>query len=210
MTYEELKDQVAFRLNREGDSRISQAISQFATDRIRYFQTKLYWPSEEITTSAVTLVAGQASYALTDDPLQIQKILLVRILLGSSWIPMTRADSFEELLTWDATSPSIQSVPAYWALLGNNFRVYPAPNQVYSIQLTVQSRFAEPASDATENFWTTDAATLIIESVCADICLLFLNDEPRALRHAAAAKREKQMLDNQSMTLLGPLTVRPY
>jgi hypothetical protein len=215
MTYGELKQQVATRLNRPDlltavpPSTVA-IIPSMVADRIRFYQKALYAPSETLDYS-ITCIPGQSIYPFAPYPslVNVQSVLNVRLLLGV-WIPLTRAPWYEELLAVDVVNPPFQTLPAYWATYGETLRLYPTPGQPYPLELMVSAAPPEPVNDSATNFWTDKAATLLIEATCADICRLVLNDEARATQHQWATEREAKSLRDYTARLRGPFMIQPH
>jgi hypothetical protein len=110
----------------------------------------------------------------------------------------------------DVNQPPTTSVPFYWSIFGRMFRMFPAPNEVSTVELTAEAQPLPPRLPDDSNFWTNEGFTLIVEATCEDICRLFLNDIPRAEAHAQARDREYKNLDGQTIRLIGPIQVRSH
>jgi len=74
----------------------------------------------------------------------------------------------------------------------------------------VKAQILPPRLNTDSNFWTNEAFTLIVESSCADIAQLFLNDQPRAQAHKMAADRELHELRGQTHRILGTMKIQGY
>lgn len=215
MTLADLQQQIATRLNRP-DLLQAVAPSTIAiipatiSDRIRFYQKALFSPSEQLDYS-ITCIPGQSIYSLQNYPSlkNVQAILGVR-LLQSVWLPLSRVNWYEQILWVDVVNPPFQSLPAWWATYGQTLRVYPTPGAPYPLELMCNAAVAEPVLPTDENFWTDQAATLIMEATCADICRLFINDEARATQHQWATEREAKTLRDYTGRLRGPMIVQSY
>jgi len=216
MTLGELKENIATRLNRPdlltavSPSTIA-IIPMFVSDRIRYYQKSLWTPSEVLDLS-VTTIPSQNTYAFAQYPNLVgtQWINNIYLLQGSIWIPLARTDWFSDILEADVLEPPFVSLPSWWSVYGPAFRLYPTPSAPYPLKIECCLSPPEPAADDKSNFWTEEAATCIIEAVCADICRLTLNDDARATAHQWAAQREADSLTQKTRRLRGPATVRAW
>lgn len=204
--YGQVLDQVLFLLNRQGDPRILDAAQRLTTDRAYFYANEMFFPAERQDTSVI-LIPGQAYYPL---PAGTLSVFYARVNLNGNWIPMTQVDITYILGNDVSTNPPTTSPPNYFAIQGGKIRLYPRPDQVYQLELSVEAQILPPRLSTDSNFWTNEGFTLIVESTCEDIARLYLNDEPRAQRHGAAAQRELQMLRGATNRLIGPIKIQGY
>lgn len=194
-----------FLLNRTSDPLIQSAALSLSADRCYYYANAFFFASERTDTSLI-LTPGQQSYPL---PAGVLDVLMARLNLNGTWIPMQRVE-YRELLYMDVIQPPTTSVPFYYSIFGRLFRMFPAPDQVYQVELTAEAQPLPPRDLTDSNFWTNEGFTLIVEATCEDICRLFLNDIPRANAHGQARQREYLNLVGQSLRLEGPIQVRGH
>lgn len=211
VTYNELQQRIATRLNRPDlllpvAPALTAVIPDLVQDRILYYQKALYAPSEVLDYS-ITTIPSQSIYFLSTG---MQALFRVRLLLVNIWIPLTRVDFYSDILMADVLSPPFITLPSYWATYGQTIRLYPTPNLPYPIEIMGNASPPAPVNPNDDDFWTEEAATLIIEAACADICRLVLNDEERANRHQLAVGREQHSLLEWSQRLRGPTQIRPW
>lgn len=218
MNYGDLKQSISTRLNRPDlltpiPPSTQAIIPTLVQDRILFLQKKLYSPSEQLDYS-ITCIPHQGIYNLQTSVYpslnNVQTIFYVRLLYGSVWRPLTRVDWYTDLLDSDVLQPAFVSLPSYWATYGQTLRLYPQPDNPYPLELTCSTAPPAPVADTDTNFWTDQGQTAVIESVCADICRLVLNDDARATQHEFASQREMHELLTYTQRLRGPARIRPH
>ena len=211
MTYAELLQSVATRLNRFDlltpvPPSSEAVIPSFIQDRVLFYQRALYSPAEQLNYD-LTCIPSQNTYML---PPGTQAVHYVRLLQGSIWIPLRRADWYQTILNVDALNPPFITLPYVYATYGQAIRLYPTPAFPYPLELMVDAAVPAPVNDADVNWWTSEAQTLVAEAACADICRAVLNDLPRAEEHEKLAAREHQSLKSFTQRLRGPSQISPY
>ena len=211
MTYADLQQSVATRLNRPDflaavPPSTQAVIPTFIQDRILYYQKALYAPSELLDYS-ITTIQGQSIYVL---PLGMQALFRVRFLLGSIWVPLARVERYDDLLQVDVVNPPILTLPSLWATYGQTLRLYPTPVQAYPIEIMGNGAPPAPVLDTDDNFWTEEAATLIIKASAAEICSDVINNPTRAAVFAGGARIEAHSLLEYTQRLRGPTFIQPH
>ncbi len=211
MTYLELQQAIAGRLNRPElltpiPPATTAIIPDFVQDRVTYYQKKCFAPSEQLDYS-ITTIASQNTYPM---PTWTQAIRGVRLLLGSIWIPLTRADWYWDMLISDALNPPFVTLPAYWRQFGQAIRLYPTPNIAYPLELMSNASPPAPVDPADSNFWTNEARTLIIVASMVEICEQQLSDFDRADRLRRPLAREEQSMLDYTRQLEGPSQIRSW
>lgn len=201
LTYAQVKSAIADRLNRDD---LTTVIADFAADRIEYYQKECFYAGR-VLNGSISTVVGTKNYSF---PTGWEQVVTIRILNGSTWIELIQK-SYDELQEMDSLQPSVQSLPAYWAPFADQFYVFPAPNAIYSLELTMDLP-PNPPADAASNFWTGDAQTLVIEGTCAEICATYLNDPVREARHRPLEERELISLSSKTIRARGGIRTRPY
>ena len=199
-TYGEVIQAITRRLNRDD---LDQIAREFAVDRIDYFKKNCFY-QWRITDASIITVAGVSLYNF---PAGFEQVTDISLLVGS-WRTIDPI-TYAEMMEMDVVEPPVQGVPNYWAPIGPQFRLFPAPGTAYPLQLTMDLPQGPPAENAS-NFWTLDARTLIIEATIAEICDSYLNDPVRAARHGKLADREELALGTKTMRLRGGIQVRGW
>lgn len=125
------------------------------------------------------------------------------------WIPLDKV-KYRDILIADTLAPPNQAQPSMWGQFNTQFRLYPCPDQQYVIEITGDASPAAPTLDGDSNFWTTDAATLIINSTTAEVYELYLGNEAAAQKYRRIELREKKKLLKISFNLGDPPVLRGH
>lgn len=96
--------------------------------------------------------------------------------LSGVWLDMVRV-SYDQLLNEDVLSPSLRSLPYEFAQFNSMFRLYPAASATFPLECTGSGAPAPPINDTDDNFWTEDAAWLIIASTVNEVRRGYLHEE---------------------------------
>lgn len=199
LTYLQLVAEIIKRLNRPDFDGIARDVS---ADRIDYYKKECFYGGQATDTS-ITTVAGTRFY---NYPSGFEQVNQIQLLNGSVWLPLTQKP-YWYINNIDLLQTPVQSLPAYWAPYGSQFRLFPTPNAAHSIKLTMDLPPGPPADDAT-NFWTTAAQSLVINGTCAEIADVYLQLEPNKYR--PLEERELISLGSKSIRLRGGIQTRPY
>jgi hypothetical protein len=132
-------------------------------------------------------------------------------LASGVWITM-RKMSYRDLLLIDDLQPPVTTIPSRWAPFNNQFRLYPAPGAPFTVEITGNGAPPVPFADTDDNFWTEDAALLIIAGTTAEIMENYLGGEmvQDAQSHRKREDREYKRLLKVSLRLGGPHVVEPH
>lgn len=158
-TLADLKATIANDINRDD---LSNQIADAITTAIEHYKEERTFFNETRSTTFVT-VSAQSDYTVSDDadiPLfyEIDGMFLEDA-SGESY-PLTRYDpvDIEQLLDNSAASGR----PYAYAYIDQTFRLYPIPDQVYTVRPIGAIEYAAPATDGeADNFWMTKAFELI-------------------------------------------------
>lgn len=216
LTYSELRQNIAGRLNRDDLDTIpltsTSVIHQFVKDRVNHYNREFFYNAQFIDTSKST-VAGEQWVNL---PSGWQDVKGVRLLQGgANWIPVTRS-LHEAVNHMHSVTPVIRSLPANFAIhpnptgLAMALRFFPAPDVVYPIELLMDKPPDAPTTDAEVSFWTCDAQTLLIEAVCEEICRKRINRPLKAAEHQRGKEEAEASLTSKSIRIAGGIQVRPW
>ena len=127
-TYGEVIQAITRRLNRDD---LDQIAREFAVDRIDYFKKNCFY-QWRITDASIATVAGVSLYNF---PAGFEQVTDISLLVGS-WRTI-EAITYAEMMEMDVVEPPVQGVPNYWAPIGPQFRLFPAPGTAYPLQLTM-------------------------------------------------------------------------
>lgn len=144
------------------------AIRSKISAAIRHYQpTRLFFnESRDVT---FTTVIGQTEYTFASDiGTEFYKIDGVWLTQGTNVYQLRRCDyrALEILLDGNSTS----SQPTSFAWIDRQMRLYPEPNDAYTVRVTGHIKLAAPASDAESgNAWMTEAYDLIMARAKAEL-----------------------------------------
>jgi len=207
LTYLQVLAAIRSRLNRESsgdDTEWNQVARDFSADRVTYYKKFLFYEGQ-VEDVSVNTVKGTKFYNF---PTGWENVNSIWVNNGGVWVPLTR-NVHTDILKFDSLEPAVESLPARWATLAAQFRLFPVPDKVYNLKLVMDIPSNVPA-DASSNFWTDDAQSLTINSSCAEICALYLNDEVRERKFRAAERREKIALISKTIRIGGGLRTDPH
>lgn len=129
--------------------------------------------------------------------------------LYGTWLSLSKMNYYR-MIEVDVTAPNNQAQPSWWSQFNTQFRLYPVPDAAYALECTGNAAPAAPVNDQDTNFWTTDAATLIINATCAEVRNLYLHDQEGAAPYAAATDRERHKLMKLTVNTGNPLIIRDH
>lgn len=176
---------------------------QYARGRIEFYTKELFYPSAQ--TSYFTTQPGIAQYPFWP----AQQIEKVRLLLNAAWIPIDFTP-WRNIIDDDTISPPVQTIPAEYSLRNNTIRFFPVPAGAWVIELTLGTKIPAPLSDNDVNFWTQDAAELIIAATVRIMATTVLKEPDRAELAAQNEQAEYLSLREQSHRIRGGIFVKPY
>jgi len=184
-TYSDMRARIADELANDGDISTAQ-INYAIQDSIKLYERRGWWFNQKTATFAT--VASQEYYSSADlaDIPNIVQIDSATVTDGNVRSPM-RAVAFQAID--DCQDGSIIAEPVLFAAYKENIRLYPIPDQIYTVTLSYVYRLATLSADGDTNAWTEDAEELIRQSAKRRIALNYLASEEVAAR-CAALERE--------------------
>lgn len=90
-----------------------------------------HYESPLLKTLNLPLVAGQQEYDIPEDAFE-QRLEKVEVVLNSTYTPL-KAISYRDISYYE--SPSNVNIPYYYCIVGNKFRIVPAPSGTYGLRL---------------------------------------------------------------------------
>lgn len=135
---------------------IQAAIKFYENDPFEFNQTE----------AELNTIVGDDAYSLPTDYFKYQHL---NIKLGSEKPDPMHWRSYP----WIANrrQPTIQrSRPCYFTIYRNEFRIYPAPDQVYTLTLAYLYRLPALSADSDTNAWMTTAEELIRCAAAKRVC----------------------------------------
>lgn len=209
MNWGELLQAIPYRLNR--DDLPPDFVLEMALERISFYSPLLFLPAETVNYS-ITLQPGQQFYQL---PEGAQNIRYVRVLYNGIW-QVVPPRPYREILDMDVLQPPFTTLPvSAWATLGNQLRIYPAPDQQYPLELTMWGLIPPPTDPSdTTNFWVLDGRVLLINSTCGEICRerldIAIPNSPRIAAFDRNTAEALEMLQTQVLQFGGPVIMRQW
>lgn len=140
------------------DATITTSVNSAILSSIAFYERKRFWFNQK--TGTFTTIANQEYYDDSDNT-DISGLLEVKSMvaaLDSSKSPI-HSIAFESL---DAMQDGLVSGwPSYFAYFNEQIRLYPMPDDAYTVTMAYHYRFPTLSADADTNPWTTDAEELI-------------------------------------------------
>lgn len=198
-----LKSRIATEIHRTD---LTTNIADAIVDAVQIYQGRRFAFNQRRATFGT--VDGREFYATTDSPATIPTdigeidSLLVTVGTRKSRLEPWTYDYMEER----ASATNTENEPSAYAWYANQLRLYPVPDAVYTMTISYLQKVVSPATDGTNNIWTTEAEALIRH--CAKKVLyrdVIVDPEGAAICAAAEAdeymrlKKDAQQLSTGSM-----------
>lgn len=202
-----MKERIARELRRTNiDTQIAEAIS---TAIAQYDGERFYWNESRQTTFST--VVSQEFYTATDVGAEIWKLDYIELYVDDQPFTLVVEDDPEriERLSMNNTQTG---QPRYYSYYGNKLRLYPSPDDVYTVRVGGVLSIAAPATDAeTGNVWMTTAEYLIRLRAKYEIAINVLHDAELAQYFGAAVEQELERLKKRTAHRVqtGGWTMRP-
>ena len=164
---------------------LTSAIAREIASAVRYYQSKTAYFQERDSFEFQT-VAGQDRYSYTD-------AAEIANLISIDYVHLLQAGSVLDLkydspanLDLIAFTPS-QGVPSNWTYASQTLRLYPVPNDAYTVRIMGLIPAGMPQADETPNNpWMQDAEELIRSRAKRNLYLHSLGDQGMAAAMKAA------------------------
>lgn len=130
---------------------LTSQIALKITEAIKFYQSKRFFFNETDGIEFQTLSTDTIPYLYDIDA--------VYVLIGNDWNLMSKISPEQ----WRILSTSTTTgQPVNWVYFQEEMRIYPDPDQEYTIKIMAHYRVQEPASDAEEgNRWMVEGEALI-------------------------------------------------
>jgi hypothetical protein len=189
-TYGDLKTLIASDLRR---TNLTSEIAQAILDAISDHEVERFW-FNDIGTYSLSTVNGTNLYTLSAQaPIyEFIKIDRAKIQVGNTWYDLDEVgwDDMDQMYSTATTGQ-----PFNWARLGaDQFRVYPTPTAVYSIEIFGHYRLTPLSVDSDSNDWTNRARNLIRYTAEKRLYTYPIRDMQQAQVADAAGMRELEYL----------------
>lgn len=179
-------------------------IDEAIGDAITFHQSKRFYFNESRTVTFVT-VAGTDMYTFNTPTLvgtigaEFYKIDEVNIVIGGSVTRLRRTNY--DWLEQTADNNTSQGQPYDYAYVGRQMRIYPIPDQIYTIRIIGHQKFDAPVDDTvTDNVWMNEGFELIRSRAKAQFAMHVIEDEALAQR--------MQIMERSAMGALREATYR--
>lgn len=128
--------------------------------------------------------------------------------LSGVWLDMVKV-SYDQIINEDVLSPSLASLPYEYGQFNTQFRLYPVASATFPLECTGNAAPAAPVVDTDDNFWTEDAAWLIIASTTNEIRKGYLHEEANQ-QDLILENLERRRLMKISGDLMDNLQIRSW
>jgi hypothetical protein len=168
---------------------LTSQIAYAITDAIAAYQGERWHFAESRTTVSFSTVDAQEFYTSSDDAdiANIRKIDYVVLYVGDDTrkLEYTCPEDMEHL----SANGTQEGTPWAYGWYDNKIRLYPVPDQAYTIRIAAHVKVAAPASDSeASNPWMTDAERLIRSRAKLELALHVLRDSDLAATMAEAVQ----------------------
>jgi hypothetical protein len=174
---------------------ITDAITAYEDERFHFNETRaITFPTE----------LGQEFYDENDAAAiaTIQKVDYVKVYIGDQAFDVRYEDPGEmESLS---VSGTMRGIPWSYTWYGNQVRLYPTPDQAYTIRIGASVKVAPPVADDTAgNAWMTHAERLIRSRAKLELALHVLKDDALAATMAQGVTEAWDQLKARTNQLTG-------
>lgn len=192
-------------------SDLTSQIAYAITDAIEAYEDERFYFNESRTID-LTTVANQEFYDENDLAAfaNLVDIDYVTIFIGDQ--PFQLVGMTPERAEWSSSNGTSTGQPTWYAYYAEQMRLYPVPNEVWTVKIAGAVKVAPPATDEeTGNAWMTKAARLIRSRAKLELALHVLHDEEMAATLSQAVEEAKEQLDSRSMKIMqvGQGRIRP-
>lgn len=149
-TYIETQQRIADEISRDD---LTTNIRQEILSAIEYYKQRRFWWNE--TTGTTTTVASTNYVSLPSDFVDLD---ILQITVGSN-TTLLKQETYEAIVDWDINGQTGQ--PTSFALYQDRVRLYPTPNDAYTLTFHYVKALTALSDDADSNAWLTEGEELI-------------------------------------------------
>lgn len=189
-------------------SDIAPQVKRAVLSAIRFHEGERFWFNETRDYTFQT-VSGAEEYAITETSgiADFEKVDYLKIRIGSLWEPVGRISPTE----MEALNDQVQTGQPYnWSYYNKKFRLYPVPNDAYTVRVAGHYKLTALADDSDENAWTVEAEDMIEERAKSIIYAKTLHDPALASVHAALADDFLTVLRTKTGRRTGTGRIKPW
>jgi hypothetical protein len=178
--YSTMRTRIADELANDGDITTAQ-INYAIQDTIKQYERRPWWFNQK--TATFPTIASQEYYGSSDlaDIPNIVQIIAATVTVSNLKAPLKALDYVS---IDDEQDGSVTGEPRVFASFKNEIRLFPIPNDAYTITLSYIYRLTALSADADTNAWMVEAEELIRSGAKRRIALNYLESEEVAARFA--------------------------
>jgi hypothetical protein len=192
-----MKARIALELRREN---IYVQIEQAVSTAIDAYQSEP-WAFSETRNTTFQTVVGDEFYG--EELCDLIKIDYVKLIVGTTPYTLEAGDP-SQIESWSQTA-TIEGEPTTYVWYGDEMRLYPVPNDEWTVRVAGTFKVAEPDDDdEADNAWMTTAERLIRSRAKWELAMHVLMDEELAARMSAAIEEAHLDLKKQLMRKVMP------
>jgi hypothetical protein len=175
-----MRTRIADELANDGDITTAQ-INYAIQDTIKQYERRPWWFNQK--TATFPAIASREYYGSADlaDIPNIVQIIAATVTVSSMKAPLKALDY---VAIDDEQDGSVVGEPRVFASFKNEIRLFPIPNDAYTITLSYIYRLTALSADADTNAWMVEAEELIRSGAKRRIALNYLESEEVAARFA--------------------------
>lgn len=202
-TYADLTARIADEISR---SDLTSQIALATLSAVAFYEKKRFY-FNEMRSLTFSTVAAQEFYTSSDAAgiAQLTAIDSVRITISTNDVYGLEPIDYDYLDAISQSSTVDQGQPTNYAYFGRQFRLYPIPDDVWTIRVSGVKSLTALSSGTDSNAWTTvaDAEALIRARAKFDLYSNVIRDDDEALKYKALEKEEYQALTGRNSGLQG-------
>lgn len=166
-----MENRVSDELNRTDMTAYARTAIQTA---IKHYEGTRFWFNEGRSTAST--VADQEWY---DMPSDFREIDSLKITINDNDYVLNERH-YSEIENWAITPSAYTGYPTDYCIYNDQLRLYPAPNDVYTLSISYWKDLTDIATATDSNAWMVEAEELIRSRVEADLCFRVIRDFERA------------------------------
>ena len=141
---------------------------------VKHFEGERFWFSEERATAST--VASQEWYDL---PTDFRGVDSITVTINNNAYPLIER-TYNELEDWNISSSTYTGYPTDFAIYNDQLRLYPIPNDAYTLTISYIKNLSSLATATDTNAWMVEAEELIRSRAESDVCMRVIRDFERA------------------------------
>jgi hypothetical protein len=183
-TYGDMQSRIA-------DELIDEAITTTHITRaiqtaIKHYQREPFWFNNRIATFAT--VADQEYYSSTD-PADFENIVRIDAMsVANSTGSLAKMYGLENSLIEDVQDGTVTGIPKQYSRYANRIRLYPIPDDAYTITMRYIYKLDALSADTDTNAWVDECEELIRQAAKRVLCIDVLMADDMAARFATIEK----------------------